>query len=346
MVAEKPQAATPAGAALDQMIWGFAISQALYVTARLGIVDVLRDGPKSSPEIAGAVGAHEPALRRLLRALTTVNILVEDDNGRFAATAEGDLLRSDHPQSARRFALFLGSPLMWRPWGALDEAIVTGKPTFDRIFGEAYYSYLARNSEDGAVFNAAMTSGSGAVVPSILAAYDFSSFTRIVDVGGGEGALLRGILEQCPHTTGVLYDLPPVVAGADALREPALAARCEIIGGDMFQTVPTGGDAYVLRAIIHNWSDHEAIQILRKCREAIRREGKLLLIEYVLAPLAAPDGATRAWNSAWVDLTMLVLVTGLERSEAEFRALYAAAGFKLTRVIPTGGGAIIEGVPV
>jgi hypothetical protein len=313
MVTEESQAATSAGAALDQMIWGFAVSPAVYVTAKLGIVDVLSDGPKSSPEIASAVGAHEPALHRLLRALTSANILVEDANGRFAATAEGDLLRSDHSRSARRSAIFLGSPFMWRPWGALDEAIVAGTPTFDRIFGEAYYAYLARNAEDRAVFNAAMTSGSGAAVPSIVAAYDFSGFTRIVDVGGGEGALLRGILERCPHATGVLYDLPPVVAGADALRELALAARCEIIGGDMFQTVPSGGDAYVLRGVIHNWGDREAVQILRRCREAMSDEGTLLLVEFVLAPSNAPDVATRAWNAAWVDLTMLDR-SGAERS--------------------------------
>jgi hypothetical protein len=345
VVAEESQAAAPLGAALQQMILGFTVSQALYVTAKLGIVDVLHDGPKTSPEIAGAVGAHEPALRRLLRALTTIDILVEDD-GRFAATAEGDLLRSDHPQSVRPWAIFLGAPIVWRPWGALEEAIRPGTPAFDRVFGEGFFSYLEHSPEDGAVFHAMATSSSSGAVPAILAAYDFSGFTRIVDVGGGEGALLRGILERYPHAMGVLYDLPSVVAGADALRKPAMTARCEIVGGNMFQSVPAGGDAYVLRSIIHDWSDPEAIQILRKCREAVSGEGKLVLVENVVTPHNRPDFAAKFWNAAWEDLQMLVLLTGRKRTEADFLELYAAAGFRLTRVIPAAGVAIIEGVPV
>lgn len=337
---DEPQATPPPGTALRQMIWGFTISQALHVTAKLGIIDVLRPGPLTSLQIAAAVGAHEPALRRLLRALTTVALLVEDENGRFAATPEGELLRADHPQSLRPWALFLGAPFVWRPWGALADAVMTGTPSFDHTFGEAFFAYLAHSPEDSVVFNAAMTSGSEGDLPAILAAYDFSGFGTIVDVGGGEGVFLRDILERYPQARGVLYDLPAVVATADVIRESAVAARCEMVGGDMFRAVPSGGDAYLLKSIIHDWNDPEALQILRNCREAIGAEGKILVVDGIIAPPNVPDFAK------WVDLTMLVLLTGRERSEAEYRDLYAAAGFTLTRVIPMGAQAIIEGVPV
>jgi O-methyltransferase domain/Dimerisation domain len=339
MIAEEPSVAPPPGVALNQMIWGFTVSQAVYVTAKLGIVDVLRHGSASSREIAAATGASEPALRRLLRALTTVAILVEDGDGKFAATAEAELLRSDHPQSLRPWAIFMGSPFIWGPWGALDDAVVTDKPAFDQVYGEPFFTYLGHTPQDAAVFHTAMTSGSSSTLPAILQAYDFSDCTTIVDVGGGHGALLRGILERYPQATGVLFDLLPVVAEAQELKASAVAARCTFVGGDMFRSLPPGGDIYILRAILHDWSDADAIQILRNCRQAIADHGKLLVVESLLTPPNVPDIAK------WLDLTMLVLLTGRERSEAGFRELYAAAGFRLTRIIPSGGPAIIEGVP-
>jgi len=342
MIAEEPQVAAPAadGAALSQLIWGFAVSQAVYVTAKLGIVDVLRDGPKTAGEVAATVGAHEPSLRRLLQALTTVDILVEDGHERFAATLTGELLRSKHPQSVRAFALCMGAPFVWQPWGELCTAIQTGKPAFDRVHGESFFAYLGQQPEEAAVFDAAMTSLSSSELPAILAAYDFTSLTTIVDVGGGQGALLRGILERYPHITGVLFDLLSVVAEAHDLKDSAVAERCAFVGGDMFRSIPTGGDAYILRSILHDWSDAEALQILHNCRQAIADHGKLLVVELLLTPPNAPDFAK------WLDLNMLVMLTGRERSEAEFRELYAAAGFQLTRIIPLGGRAIIEGVPM
>ena len=211
MIAEEPSAALPPGVALNQLIWGFTASQVVHVTAKLGLLDIVRHGPKSAREIAAAVGADAPALRRLLRALTIVAILVEDSAGRFAATAEGELLRSDHPQSLRPWAIFMGSPFIWGPWGALDDAVVSGKPAFDRVYGQSFFTYLGRTPQDAAVYNLAMTSGSRSILPASLQAYDFSSCTKIVDVGGGQGALLRGILERYSHATGVLFDLLSVV---------------------------------------------------------------------------------------------------------------------------------------
>jgi hypothetical protein len=322
------------------MMFGSVISQALYATAKLGIVDLLRDGPKTSPEIAGAIGAHEPSLHRLLRALTAIDILVEDDGDRYTATAQGDLLREDHPQSARATAIYLGAPFVWRPLGALEQAIATGKHAFAAEYGEDFYTYPAHHPEDAAAFKSMGTTSSGHAVPAILAAYDFSGFGTIVDVGGGEGAFLRGVLERHPLVRAVLFDLPPVVAGADALREPALAARCKIVGGDMFQSVPAGGDAYVLQGVIHNWSDDEAIQILRNCKEAMSGQGKLLLIEGILRPPNEPDFLKLT------DLRALVLLTGRERTEAEFRMLLEASGLKVTRVMVAGGRSIVESAPV
>ena len=342
MGSEEPKVTSVGGddEALSQLIWGFTASQTVYVAAKLGIADVLRDQSKTPREIAGAVGADEAALHRLLRALTTVDVLVEDEHGRFAATPTGELLRSDHPQSLRAFAMCFGSPLFWQPWGNLDQAIVTGQPAFDRVYGQSFFDYLGRSPADAAAFNAAMTSRNRGELAAILAAYDFSRFTRIVDVGGGQGTFLRGILERYPEATGVLFDLPSVVAEACELTEAPVAARCDIVSGDMFNEVPQGGDVYILKGIVHDWSDTEALRILRNCRRAIVDEGRILVADLIIAPSNQPDVAK------WLDLNMLVMLTGRERTETEFRDLYTAAGFRLARIIPTPGPSLIEGVPV
>jgi hypothetical protein len=337
-MSNESQAHPPRDVILGHMLGGFAVSQALHVAAKLAIVDVLRDGPKTPHQIADAVGAHAPTLRRLLRFLTTVDILTEDGDGRFTTTPLGDLLRSDHPQSARPWALLLGGPLIWRPWGDLYESIITGQPAFNRIYGEPFFAYLQHNPAAAAVFNGAMTHTNS--FAAILDAYDFADVTKLVDVGGGQGLLLRDILERYPHTSGILYDLPSVVADAHIIKDSAVAGRCELVGGDMFESVPAGGDTYLLKWIIHDWSDAEAIQILRNCRQAIADQGRILLVEQILTPSNQPDPATGA------DLMMLILVTGRERTKEEFGDLYAAAGFQITCVIPAGGEWIIEGVPV
>ncbi len=340
MEPEEPRASQPQGASLSEMIWGLAMSQALYVTAKLAIIDQLQDSALSSHELAHAVGAYEPSLRRLLHALTTIDILREDENGRFTATALGEQLHADHPQSRRAMAILMGSSFVWQSWSHLHASVMTGRPAFDLVFGEPFFEYLAHAPQDGAIFNAAMTSGSHNDVPAILAAYDFSGCTTIVDVGGGHGALLRGILEHYPHLTGILCDLPAVVAAADELRKSSVANRCEFVGTDMFESVPANGDAYILKSILHDWNDAQVLHLLRNCRRAIRDHGKLVHIGTVLKPSNEPD------FGKWLDLTMLVLLPGRERTEAEFRELYAAAGFHLTQVIETDGPIIVEGVAV
>ena len=339
MDADEAKASAPPAAQVVQLIWGFMASQAIHVAAKLAVFDALRDGPKTSRELADASGSQEPALRRLLRFLTAVDLLTEDKHGRFSATALGGVLRSDHPQSVRSLAVMYGEPFFWRSWGDFYETVKTGKPAFERVHGDTLFAYLARCPADSAVFNAGMTSASSVDVPAILDAYDFSGFAKIVDVAGGHGALLRGILERNPNAAGILCDMPSVVAGAAELEHSNVRTRCELVGADIFQSVPAGGDVYLLKRILHDWSDPEAVQILRSCRRAIVPGGKLLVMEAVVQPPNRPDPAK------WMDLNMLVLLTGRERTEEEFGELYARAGFRLTRVVPTMRLSIVEGIP-
>jgi O-methyltransferase domain/Dimerisation domain len=317
---------------LFRLLVGYQVSQALHVAAKLGLGDVLRDGPKTSTEIAMSVGADEPSLVRFLRFLAAQDILTEDDRGAFATTAMGALLRSDHPHSIHPWAALLGAPIIWLPWGELYQTVMTGQPAFDRIYGEAYFRYLEHSPDDAALFNAAMSDD-----PSlpILEAYDFSGCTQIVDVAGGQGVLLQAILERNPQARGVLYDLPFVVDAALDLKDSAVSSRCALVGGDMFQSIPTGGDAYILKRIIHDWNDTEAITILRNCRQAMANHGRILLVEQIFQDDEKSPAS---------DLMMLVLVTGRERTENEFRALFTAAGLTLSRVISAGDYSVIEGV--
>jgi len=339
MLPEAVSTASTLRDSLYQMAWGFRVSQALYVTAKLGILDLLCDGPKPSWEIASAIGAHKPSLRRLLRALTGIDILTVDGQGYFAVTELGKLLQLEHPLSLRSSALFAGSPLIWQAWGALDKAVMTGIPAFNQVFGENFFDYVEQNPNAAAVFNTTMAHSTAGDLAPLLAAYDFSGFRKIVDVGGGQGSLLKCILEQHPNATGILYDLPAVLKTAPAVKDSPVTARCELVGGDMFHSVPIGGDAYILKWIIHDWSDAEAIKILQNCRQAMGDQGKVISVELVLKPTAGPDEAK------WLDLDMLVLLTGRERTEQEFRDLYVAPGLMLTRVIPAGKFSIIEGMP-
>jgi hypothetical protein len=232
------------------------------------------------------------------------------------------------------------APFFWNAWGRLYDTVKTGTPGFDLAHGEPIFAYLARRPEDAAIFNSAMTSATAADTPTILSAYDFSQFKKIVDVGGGHGALLRAILERHPTATGVLSDQPAVLAGATALQASAVGSRCELIAADMFRSVPAGGDAYILKRVLHDWSDAESVQILNACRRAIAADGRILVMDWIVKPPNQPDPAK------WMDLNMLALLTGRERTEQEFRALFAQAGFRLTRTVPTARLGIVEGEPV
>jgi SAM-dependent methyltransferase len=273
-----------------------------------------------------------------LRALTSLGIFAEDTTGWFRQTALSETLRSDHPESIRPFAMMLGAHFVWKPSGALEETVRTGQPAFERLYGAPFFDYLAGHSDDAQVFNAAMSS-SPDYLAAIVGAYDFSRFERIVDVGGGHGLLLAAILSANPRLRGVLHDLPFVVTGASALRQEPISRRCEIIGGDFFQDVPAGADAYILKGIIHDWNDEAALKILKNCRRAIHPDGTLLLVETVLTPSTDPA-------KALMDMLMMVLTSGRERTEPEFRSLLKEAGFSMEQVIRKAGMSIIESRPV
>jgi hypothetical protein len=332
----------PPSAQMLQSIISLMIPQAIHVAAKLRIADIVAKAPATAGELAATTQSNAPALSRLLKFLASVGIFSEDSSGRFQQTPLSDALRTDHPQSVRGVAIAFGSGFLWKAFGELSTTIATGKPAFYHAFGTSFFEYLAAHPEDATIFNAAMTSISSVELPQVVAAYDFSRFERIVDVGGGQGALLHGILSANPNLRGVIFDLPSVVAGAESLRSGSIAARCEIVGGNFFQSVPEGADAYLMRVVIHDWNDADALKILKNCRRAIPEHGKLLLVESVLQPPNHPD------PGRFNDLTMLVVAPGgRERTEAEFTELLRDAGFALTRVIPaTGLTSIIEARPV
>jgi SAM-dependent methyltransferase len=322
---------------LMQLLWpGAMVVQAIHVAAKLGVADLVAAGPKNVLELAEATRTDGPSLGRLLRALTSLGIFVEDPEGRYCQTELSDALRTDHPQSMRPLAMMLGAGFIWRPSGELDVTIRTGQPAFEHIYGVPFFTHLAEHPDEAAVFNAAMSS-LPAYLTAIVDAHDFSQFERIVDIGGGHGALLVAILTANPRVHGVLYDLPGVVAGASV---PSIVAdRLEIVAGDFFEGVPAGADAYLLKGIIHDWNDASAGAILKNCRRAIRPDGCLFIVDTVLIPSSDPA-------SALMDMLMMVVTGGRERTEPEFRSLLREAGFSLVKVIPTAGHSILESRPV
>jgi hypothetical protein len=323
---------------MTQILWPATMAvQAIHVAAKFALADLVAGGPKSIQELAEATHTHGSSLGRLLRALASLGIFVEDTTGRYRQTALSETLRSDHPESIRPFAMMLGSHFVWKPSGALEETVRTGQPAFERVYGVPFFEYMTGHADDAQVFNTAMSS-SPDYLAAIVGAYDFSRFERIVDVGGGHGRLLAGILLANPRLSGVLYDLPAVVAGASALRQEPISQRCEIIGGDFFQEVPAGADAYLLKGIIHDWNDEAALKILKNCRRAIHPDGRLLVQEAVLTLSATP-------TTVLMDMLMMVLTSGRERTESEFQSLLQEAGFSMVQVIREAGVSIIESRP-
>jgi hypothetical protein len=329
--------------ALLHMVTGCWISQALYVAAKLGIADLLQEGPQSCTRLAEATQMHAGTLYRVLRALASVGVFVEDEEGRFSLTPLAEPLRTDAPGSLRAFAIMLGAPEHWRAWEGVLHSVRTGQPAFDHVFGMPLFQYFAAHPEAARVFDEAMTSRSAQENTAIVAAYDFAAVHTVVDVGGGQGTLLTSILHVHPDACGVLFDLPHVIAPTRTRIERAgQAARWAFVAGDFFAAVPAGGDLYLLKKVIHDWDDERAQRILTNCRKVISGTGRLLLIEPVI-----PPGNDPSFNKL-LDMLMLVWnAGGRERTAGEHRALLASASFNLRRVIPTiAGVSIIEAVPV
>jgi len=321
------------------MVNGYQVSQAIYVAATLGIADLLKDGSRTSDELAVATEADPPTLYRLLRALAAVDVLHEEDGRRFALTPVGEQLRSDHPQSLHGWAAFIGRPYYWEAWGHLIESVCTGENAFRLLNGTDIWSYRAERPDESAIFDRAMMALTGATNRALLDAYDFGRFGTVCDVGGGNGALLASLLVKYPEMQGILFDQTHVVANAgDILRD--VADRCRVVPGSFFESVPEGGDAYVLKSIIHDWDDKQSTTILRACRRAVNG-GLLLVVERILGD-PNEDPATK-----FSDLNMLVAPGGQERTVEEFGELLAAAGFELGGVTATSSGlAVLEAAPV
>jgi hypothetical protein len=332
---------SPLPATLLQMMTGYWVSQALHVAAKLGIADLLADGPVDCEDLAAATDTHAPSLQRVLRALASVGVFTEVSPGSFALTPLAELLRSETPGSMRALAIMYAEE-QYRAWGELLHSVRTGEMAFDHQFGMSYFEYLAQHPEADRVFNEAMTGWTHQLVGAVVDAYDFSPFKTVVDVGGGYGALLAAILRSNPSTRGILFEQPHVVASAEEqLAAAEVADRCTLVGGDFFAAVPSGGDAYVLSQILHDWDDERCVAILGQCRQAMPDHGKLLVVELVL-----PEG-DEPFLGKWLDLHMLVLLGGRERTAAEYDALFRAAGFRLTRVVPTPPGpSVVEADPV
>lgn len=335
----------PPNLALIQMASAFRISQVLYVTARLGIADLLKNGPKQPDELALACNASPQALYRVLRALISMGIVTQDSEGRFAITPSGEYLQADHPASVRPYILFITGEVNWQGWGNFLYSVNTGEAAIKDLFGMDLFEYASENPEFGEIFNKGMAGMTASMSRDIIAAYDFSNFNRVVDVGGGNGALLAALLKANPALQGVTFDLPQVAEqAAQFLTETGLAGRCEVVGGDFFKAVPTGGDAYILKLIIHDWDDERATRILNSCYQAMDAKARLLVVDIVLPEKVEANEAHL--TKIMFDLQMLTLTPGgRERTETDFRQLYEAAGFRLNRVIPLSTRfSIIEGV--
>lgn len=326
---------------LRQLIMGFRTTQIIAVAARLGLPDALAIKPQTPEQLAPQLNVDGDALYRLLRALGSLGLVAETGTGSFELTALGHGLRSDLTGSVRNVALLYGEEWLWQAYSRLEYSVATGQPAFDQVHGQPLYGYLTDHPEANSTFQAAMSGFSSQEVNAILDAYNFTPARQVVDVGGGQGLLLQTILAAHPTLQGILFDLPPVVAGALAgLRYGSLGQRCTLIGGDFFHALPPGGDLYLLKSVIHNWGDRQAQAILRRCREAIEPHGRLLVIERLIPPGNTPSEA-KLFN-----INMLVVGGGRERSKDEYAALFAAAGFQLTRILPTASAlSIIEGLP-
>ncbi len=320
----------------SQMIGGW-IQQGLYVAAELGIADLLAEAPRTAEELAAHTNTHSGALYRVLRALASVGIFAEDVQGRFTLTPLADSLRSDVPESLRSFGIMTGAEF-YQSWGSLLYSVRTGEPGFQERFGAPFFQYMTEHPERHAIYDDAMMIHGIAETEPMLDAYDFSAFQTVADIGGGNGRMLAAILDRHPTVEGILFDLPAVVGRSRAtIAELGLSERCQIVGGDFFTSVPAA-DAYVLRHIIHDWDDAEAVSILRNCCEAMNSGGRILVVETVIPPLNEPC------FGKWLDLMMLI-VGGRERTAEEYERLFAQAGLTLSRIVPTTHEvSIVEGV--
>ena len=332
--------------ALLRLATGHEAAQAVIVAARLGLADLLADGPRDAAELAAAADAHAPSLHRLLRALAALGVVAEQPDGRFALGPLGAPLRDGVPGSLRPLVLLFGHDEFWQSWGALEHTVRTGETALRHLWGaDTSFDRYTAEPALGHVFNAGMTALSGRAIAAVLGVWRFPATGLVVDVGGGEGALLAAVLRANPGLRGVVFDLPPVAEAAAAALAghggagQGLGARAEALGGDMFAAVPPGGDIYMLKSVLHDWADGPAGAVLRAVRAAMAPAARLLVIERLMPDRMGPE----ARMVALADLRMLLRTGGRERTKAEFRTLFEAAGLRWLRTVPTAAGfAIME----
>jgi hypothetical protein len=343
-VSDAPGAGTqslPPHVQVIQMATASWVSAVVYAAAVLGLADHLSAGPKSAGELAGPTGSHAPSLHRLMRTLASLGVLTEGDEQRFGLTPLGEALKSGAPGSARATVIAFCGAAFWHSWEEIVYSVQTGKPGFDKSMGMPVFEFLAQHPEAASYFSQAMVGFHGAEPPAVAAAYDFSGVSTVVDVGGATGNMLAAILSRHDGPRGVLFDRPHVVQDAPALLQAhGVAGRVTIDAGDFFERVPSGGDVYVLSHIIHDWSEAQCLTILGHCRKAMAPTSRLLIVETVLPPGDTPH------PGKLLDMVMLVVPGGQERTEAEYAALLAKADFRLTRVVPTASMvSVVEALP-
>jgi hypothetical protein len=331
----------PNEAVLGQIVMGAFASQAVYVAAKLGIADLLKDNPRPVAELAAETGTNAAALYRVLRALASIGVFTETEPKTFALTPYAEPLLSDRAGSMRDMAIWMGEEPHWRVYGEMLYSVRTGETAWGRVHGQEAFPYLFEtNRELGDIFNRAMTGFSATAAPAIAQAYDTSGIETLVDVAGGQGLLLSAFLKANPNLKGVLFDVPTVIESAGAVLESeGVAGRVETAAGDFFAGVPSGGDAYMMKHIIHDWDDERSLAILKNIHAAMNENGRVLIVEMVVREANEPD------FSKIMDLEMLVSPGGVERTAEEYGALLAQAGFRLTRIVPTASPySIVEAV--
>jgi hypothetical protein len=326
-------------ARLRELIEGYRMTQMVHVAAKLRIADHLKSGPLTVKELARLTSTHEDSLYRLLRTLAGLGVFSEEDGPGFRLTPMADLLRSDVSGSLRVSAEVTGEPWMWRPWGHLMHSIKTGEVAFDNLYGKHTWDWFAENPGPAQLFNSLMDEGTDAETRAVLAGYDFGGAQTVVDIGGGRGVLLAAVLGVNTKVRGILFDLPHVIEDARKTLDSRVARRIEFVSGDFFKAVPSGGDLYLLKNIIHDWSDAESRQILAVLHHAMNGRGRILLVEHLICE---PNKACRGKFS---DIQMMVRNGGRNRTDKEYRNLLRAGGFNVTRVVPTAGPDIVEGIP-
>ena len=321
---------------LARLVSGYWYTQTIYVATKLGIAELLKDGPKSAQALAQATGTNPRALYRLLRALASISIFAEEE-GRFSLTPLAECLLDP---SAKAMATMRGD-FQYRAWGELLYSVQTGASAFEKVYGKPVFDFLSENPESGQLFDQAMTGVHGRETGAMLEAYDFTGIKTLADIGGGNGSVITAILKKYPAMQGIIFDLSGVMERTKAnLKVAGLEGRCRIVPGNFFQAVPPGADAYLMRHIIHDWDDDKSLTILRNCRQAMDKGGNLLVVEGVVPPGNEPS------VSKFFDLAMMVSPGGMERTEEEYRQLFEAGGFTLKRIVSTQTWiSVIEGEP-